>query len=95
VKKDKKFVIVTVYQVGHNHNTGDATSFQQHYRTQYADETARVEINPHKQTMIDFEYFTEELNTDGFKVAVFIDANETLENRFRLKNHAHKYKSDK
>jgi hypothetical protein len=82
-KKDKKFAIVTVYRVGQNHNTGDATAFQQQYRTQYVDETARVEISPHKQTMIDFGYFTAELKIEGFEVAVFIDANETLDHRFR------------
>jgi hypothetical protein len=81
-KNDKKFAIITVYQVGHNHNAGDAKAFQQQDRTQYSDETARVEINPHKQTMIDLEYFTEEQKTDGFEVAVFIDANETLDHRF-------------
>jgi hypothetical protein len=70
-------------------------AFQQQYRTQYADDTARVEINPHKQTMIDLEYFTEELKTDEFEVVVFIDANETLDHRVRLQNHDHKYKSDK
>jgi hypothetical protein len=58
-KNDKKFAIVTVYRFGHNRNAGDAKAFQQQYRTQYADETARVEINPHKQMMIDLEYFTE------------------------------------
>jgi hypothetical protein len=94
-KKDKKFAIVTVCRVGHNHNAVDATAFQQQYRTQYADETARFEINPHKQTMIYLEYFTEELKTDGFEVAVFVDANETLEHRFRSQNHDHKYKLDK
>jgi hypothetical protein len=52
-KNDKKFAIVTAYRVGHNRNAGDVTAFQQQYITQYADETARVEINPHKQTMID------------------------------------------
>jgi hypothetical protein len=82
-KNDKKFAIVTVYRVGHNRNIGDATAFQQQYRTKYADETARVEINPHKQTMIDLEYFTEELKTDGFEVVVFIDANEPLGHRVR------------
>jgi hypothetical protein len=82
---DNQFAIVTVYRFGHNHNTGDATAFQQQYRTQYADETARVEINPHKQMMIDLEYFTEELKTDGFEVAMFIDANG-----FRSQNHDHK-----
>jgi hypothetical protein len=45
--------------------------------------------------MIDLEYFTEELKTYGFEVVVFIDANETLDHRFRSQNHDHKYKSDK
>jgi hypothetical protein len=94
-KNDKKFAIVTVYQVGRNRNAGDATAFQQQYRTQYADDTARVEITPHKQTTIDLEYFTEELRTDDFEVVVFIDANETLDHRVRSQNHDHKYKSDK
>jgi hypothetical protein len=44
--------------------------------------------------MIDLEYFTEELKTDGFEVAVFTDANETLDHRFRSQNHDHKYKSE-
>jgi hypothetical protein len=45
--------------------------------------------------MIDLEYLTEELKTDGVEVAVLIDANETLDHRFRSQNHDHKYKSDK
>jgi hypothetical protein len=67
-KNDKKFAILTFYRVGHNHNVGDATAFQQQYRIQYADETARVEINPHKQKMIDLEYFTEELKQMALKL---------------------------
>jgi hypothetical protein len=94
-KNDKKFAIATVYCVGHNRNTGDATAFQHQYRTQYADETARVEINPHKQTMIGLEYFTEELKADGFEVVVFIDANKPIDHRVRAQNHDHKYKLDK
>jgi hypothetical protein len=94
-KNDKKFAIVTVYRVGHNCNAGDATAFQQQCRTQYADETAIVEIYPHTQTMIDLEYFTDELKTDGFEVVVFIDANETLDHSVRSQNHDYKYKSDK
>jgi hypothetical protein len=43
---DKKFAIVTVYRVGHNRNAGDATAFQQQYRTQYANDTARVDTIP-------------------------------------------------
>jgi hypothetical protein len=45
--------------------------------------------------MIDLEYYTEELKTDGFEVAVFIDANKTLDHQFRSQNQDHKYKSDK
>jgi hypothetical protein len=45
--------------------------------------------------MIDLEYFTEELKTDGFEVVVFIDANEPLDHRVRSQNHDHKYKLDK
>jgi hypothetical protein len=45
--------------------------------------------------MIDLEYFTEELKTDGFEIVVFIDANETLDHRVRSQNHDHKYKPDK
>jgi hypothetical protein len=45
--------------------------------------------------MIDLEYFTEELKADGFEVVVFIDPNEPLDHRVRVKNHQHKYKSEK
>jgi hypothetical protein len=45
--------------------------------------------------MIDLEYFTEELRTDGFEVVVFIDENETFDHRVRSHNYDHKYKSDK
>jgi hypothetical protein len=61
---------------------------------QYADETARIEINPHKQTILDLQYFTEELKADGFEVVVFIDANEPIDNIVRSQNHDHKYKSE-
>jgi hypothetical protein len=45
--------------------------------------------------MIDLEYFTEELKTNGFEVVVLIDANKTIDHRVRSQNHDHKYKSDK
>jgi hypothetical protein len=73
---------------------GDATTLQQQYRTQYDDETARVEINPHKQMMIDLEYFTEKFKADDFEVVVFIDANKPIDHRVGVHNHYHKYKSE-
>jgi hypothetical protein len=91
-KNDKKFAIIKVYRVGHNYNAGDETAFQQQYRTKNADETARIEINPHKQTMIDLEYFTEELKAYDFEVVVFIDANKPIDHRVHAQNHDHTYK---
>jgi hypothetical protein len=44
--------------------------------------------------MIDLEYFTEDLTSDGFEVVVFIDANEPIDHRVRAHNHDHKYKSE-
>jgi hypothetical protein len=55
---------------------------------------ARVDINPHKQTMIDLEYFTEDLLADGFEVVVFIDANEPITHSVREQSQPHKYKSN-
>jgi hypothetical protein len=86
--------IVTVYRVGNNRNLGDATEFQQQYMTQYANDTARVDINPRKQMMIDLEYFTEELKTDGFEVVVLIDANKPIDHSVRAHSHQHNYKTN-
>jgi hypothetical protein len=71
-KNDQKFSIVTVYRVGQNCNASNATAFQQQYRTQYADATARVEINPNRQTRIELGYFTEELKSYGFEVVFLL-----------------------
>jgi hypothetical protein len=61
---------------------------------QYADEMARIEINTHKQTMIDLKYFMEELKADGVEVVVFIDANEPIDHRVHAQNHDHRYNSE-
>jgi hypothetical protein len=89
------FPIVTVYRVGNNRNSGDATAFQQQYRTQYDDATARVDIKPPRQTMVDLEYFTEELKADGIELVVFIDVNEPIDHSVRAKSHQHKYKYER
>jgi hypothetical protein len=44
--------------------------------------------------MIDLEYFTKEVKTDGFEVVVFIDADETIDHSVREQSHHHKYKSN-
>jgi hypothetical protein len=35
-----------------------------------------VSIDPHRQTMVDLEYFVRELRDEGHEVVVFLDANQ-------------------
>jgi hypothetical protein len=44
--------------------------------------------------MIDLEYFTDELKSDGFEVVVFIDAHEIIEHSVRKQSHQHNYTSN-
>jgi hypothetical protein len=90
-KDDKKFAIVTVYRVGNTHNSVNVMAFQQQYRTQYTTQTAREDIHPHKQTMIDLKYCSEDLKSDGFEVIVFIDVNQPLDHILHVQSHHHKY----
>jgi hypothetical protein len=45
--------------------------------------------------MIDLNYFTEELKSDGFEVMVFIDVNKPLDHKVCAQSHHHKYKYEK
>jgi hypothetical protein len=60
-KDQKKLAIVSVYHVGKHCNHGQATTPAQQCRTQYADESDRVNIDPFKQTLINLEYFVLDL----------------------------------
>jgi hypothetical protein len=75
-KGQKKLAIVSVYRVGGHSNPGGATASGQQFRTQYADESARVDIYPFKQTIIDLEYVVLDLKRRGHEVAIVINGNE-------------------
>jgi hypothetical protein len=57
--------ILSVYRVGKHSNPGQATASAQQFRTQCADASARVDIDPLKQTLIDLEYFVLDLKQRG------------------------------
>jgi hypothetical protein len=72
-------------------NPGDITAWRQQYQIQYSDESARVgSIDPHRQTMVDLEYFIRELRDGGHEVVVFLDANinesRSLDHKLRTGN---------
>jgi hypothetical protein len=76
-KGSKLITQASAYRVCNQTDPGDTTTWRQQYQTQYADESARVgAIDPHKQIMVDLEYFVKELRDEGHEVVVFMDANQ-------------------
>jgi hypothetical protein len=79
-KGGKRLTYITVYRVCDQTDPGDTTAWQQQYNIQYEDESARIgNIDPHKQTLVDLEYFVNNLINKEHDVAIFIDANQNDE----------------
>jgi hypothetical protein len=51
-------------------------------------------IDPHRQTMVDLEYFVRELHDEGHEVVVFMDANQNESRCYRPQTNDRKLKSD-
>jgi hypothetical protein len=67
---------------------GDTTAYIQKQCVQYADE----ELNPyvldsHKQTLIDLQYFVQELQQGGDEVILFLDSNQDEYQSYRPQDH--------
>jgi hypothetical protein len=61
-KGSKLITYISAYIVCNQTNPGDTTAWRQQYQIQYSDESARVgSIDPHRQTMVDLEYFFRKL----------------------------------
>jgi hypothetical protein len=66
----------------------DTTSWKQQYNIQYEDDTARIgNIDPHKQTLVDLEYFVNYLRHKEHDVDIFIDANQSENRCYRPRGH--------
>jgi hypothetical protein len=92
-KGKKKLAIVSVYHVGKHSNPSQATSSSQQLRTQYVESSARVDIDPFKQTLIDLEYFILDLKGRGYEVAKVIDASKTEDRNARPQPHSQQFRS--
>jgi hypothetical protein len=87
-KEGKKVAIVSSYIVCKQTNAGDLTSSKQQLGTIYEDEELRpFLLDPHTQTLIDFQYFLEELKENGHEVLSLMDANQTEEQTFQPQIH--------
>jgi hypothetical protein len=56
---------------------GDTTATKQEQCIQYADDELRPYVlDPHKQTLIDLQYYVQELQQEGKEVIIFLDASQ-------------------
>jgi hypothetical protein len=56
---------------------GDTTASKQQQCIKYADEELIYYVlDPHKQTLIDLQYFVQELQQGGYEVILFLDSNQ-------------------
>jgi hypothetical protein len=85
---------IIVYRVCDQKDPGDITAWKQQHKIQYEDDTARIgKINPHKQTLVDVEYFIHELRNKGHDVAIFIAANQNYRWCYRPQGHTDHFES--
>jgi hypothetical protein len=93
-KGSNRFTYTIVYRVCDQNDPGDITAWKQQTNIQYEDDTSRVgKIDPHKQTLVDLEYFIHELRNKGHEVANFIDANQNERWCYRPQGHADHFES--
>jgi hypothetical protein len=67
---------------------GDTTASKQQQCIQYADEELRPYVlDPHKKTLIDLQYFVQELQQGGDEVILFMDTNQDEYQSYRPQDH--------
>jgi hypothetical protein len=90
----KSLTYILVYILCDQKDPGDTTVWKQQHTIQYSEDTPRVgKIDPHKQTLVNLEYYIHELRNKGHYVAIFIDANQNDILCYRLQGHTDQFKS--
>jgi hypothetical protein len=87
-KENKHITVINAYIVCSQRDPGDTTTSRQQQCVQYADEELiQYVLDPHKQAMIDLQYFVQELLQGGDKVVLFLDANQSEYQPYRPQDH--------
>jgi hypothetical protein len=89
----KKITVSSAYRVG-KPNSGCKTASRQQEKIQYADEVLRPYlVDPYKQTLIDLQYFVQELQSQDLKheVIVMIDGNKDEDQQYCDQGHTTQY----
>jgi hypothetical protein len=94
-KAGKRLMYITVYRVCDQTYPGDTTAWKQQYNIQSKYESARIgNIDPQKQTLVDLEYFVNDLRHKEHDVAIFIDTNQNYRRCYRPQVHDNHFESD-
>jgi hypothetical protein len=92
LKEDKFLKLVSAYRVCDQTNLGNTRASAQQYKIQYEDEELRpFLLNPHRQTLIDLEYFVKDLKDANNEVLIFLDANENETHQLQAQTHDVKF----
>jgi hypothetical protein len=86
--------MVSCYRVCNQTNPGATTASNQQHGIMYADEELRpCMMNPHHQTMIDIQYFVQDLQEKGNEIIVMIDANQPEGQYYQSQLHNKKFRT--
>jgi hypothetical protein len=87
-KENKHITVINTYRVCSQRDLGDTTASRQQQCVQYADEELRPYVlDPHKQTLIDMQYFVQEILQLGDEVILSLDANQDEYQPYRPQDH--------
>jgi hypothetical protein len=87
-KENKHITVINTYRVCSQRDPGDTTASRQQQCVKYADEELRPYVlDPHKQTLIDLQYFVQELLQGGDEDILFMDANQDEYQPYRPQDH--------
>jgi hypothetical protein len=89
-KENKQITVINAYRVCSQHDPGYTTVSKQQKCIQYAyDELRPYVLDPRKQTLIDVQYFVQELQQEGEEVILFLDTNQDDQQTYRPQEHNH------
>jgi hypothetical protein len=93
-KENKHITVINAYIVCSQRDHGDTTASKQQHRIQYVDDELKPYVlDPHKQTLIDLQYFVQELQQEGDEVILFLDANQDEYQTYRYQEHKECFKT--
>jgi hypothetical protein len=93
-KENKHITVLNAYRVCSQRKPGDTTASKQQQCIQNADEELiPYVLDHHTQTLIDVQYFVQELQQGGDEVILFLDANQDEHQSYRPHEHDECFKT--